>query len=75
MIYAANNPVEASNSGVMAAKYHSALAMEAAKKMRRTRQKRKTGQVVCHHLRMMLSIETLPANRKDPEQPQYPLGF
>ena len=75
MTYTAHNPAEAGNSGVKAAKYHSALAMEAARKMRRTRQKRKTGQVVCHHLRMMLAIETLPASRQDPEQPQYHLGF
>ncbi len=36
---------------------HSLMAMEAAKKMRRSRHKRKTGRVVCHHLRMMLATE------------------
>lgn len=39
------------------ARYHSVLAMEAARKMRRTRQKKKTGQQVCHHLKMMLTAE------------------
>lgn len=34
---------------------HSEMAMHAAKKMRRSRQKLKTGRVVCHHLRMMLA--------------------
>lgn len=37
--------------------YHSVLAMEAARKMRRTRQKLRTGQQVCHHLKMMLASE------------------
>ncbi len=36
---------------------HSTMAMEAAKQMRRSKQKRKTGRVVCHHLRMMLAAE------------------
>ena len=56
--------------------YHSILAMEAARKMRRTRQKRKTGQEVCHHLKMMLA-EPLPAperNRRRSES-QFNLGF
>jgi|APSaa5957512535_1039671.scaffolds.fasta_scaffold242994_1 hypothetical protein len=34
---------------------HSEMAMHAAKKMRRSKQKQKTGRVVCHHLRMMLA--------------------
>lgn len=34
---------------------HSAMAMEAARRMRQTRQKRKTAVLVCHHLRMMLA--------------------
>jgi hypothetical protein len=42
------------------ASYHSELAMEAAKKMRRSRQKQKVGQQVCHHLKMMLAIEVKP---------------
>ena len=33
---------------------HSAMAMRAAKRMSRSKQKQKTGRVVCHHLRMML---------------------
>ena len=37
--------------------YHSVLAMEAARKMRRTRQKKRTGQKICHHLKMMLESE------------------
>lgn len=40
--------------------YHSVLAMEAARKMRRTRKKRETGQAVCHHLKMMLASEPVP---------------
>jgi hypothetical protein len=42
------------------AAYHSELAMQAAKRMRSTRQKRKTGQQVCHHLRMMLASDPSP---------------
>ena len=34
---------------------HSEMAMHAAKKMRRSKQKQKTGRDVCHHLRMMLA--------------------
>ena len=34
---------------------HSEMAMHAAKKMRHSRQKLKTGRAVCHHLRMMLT--------------------
>ena len=43
--------------------YHSEQAMVAARKMRSTKytkQKRQTGQVVCHHLKMMLSRELAP---------------
>ena len=36
---------------------HSAMAMKAAKQMRRSKQKQKTGRVVCHHLRMMLAAD------------------
>lgn len=42
------------------AQYHSQQAMAAARKMRQTKrkqQKQKTGQMVCHHLRMMLNSE------------------
>ena len=42
------------------AKYHSVLAMEAARKMRRSRQKLRTGQEVCHHLKMMLASDPSP---------------
>jgi len=34
---------------------HSALAMQAAKKMRRIKYKRKNSRVICHHLLMMLN--------------------
>ena len=40
------------------AQYHSKQAMVAARKMRITKRrdvKRRTGQMVCHHLKMMLS--------------------
>ncbi len=33
---------------------HSELAMMAAKRMSRSKQKEKNGRVICHHLRMML---------------------
>ncbi len=36
---------------------HSMMAMQAAKRMRSSKQKRRTGHVVCHHLRMMLKAE------------------
>jgi hypothetical protein len=36
---------------------HSMMAMQAAKRMRNSKQKRKTGRVVCHHLRMMLKAD------------------
>jgi len=63
------------------AQYHSERAMAAARRMRRTKQKRKTGHIVCHHLRMMLTSE--PGNqipvaakkRFGAEQPQHQLGF
>ena len=58
------------------AHYHSELAMKAARKMRRTRQKLKTGQEVCHHLRMMLSSDPVPMRDTAAEQqPQRALGF
>ena len=50
----AQSPVDV-RADTIHAKYHSELAMEAARKMCRSRQKRKTGQEVCHHLRMMLA--------------------
>lgn len=61
-------------------KYHSVLAMYAARKMRGTRQKLKTGQKVCHHLKMMLAIEPLPQHSISPGQvgasaSQFRLGF
>lgn len=43
-----------------AVRHHSEKAMKLARSMRRTRQKAKTGHVICHHLRMMLAQE-LPA--------------
>ena len=36
---------------------HSLMAMQAAKRMRNSKQKRKIGHVVCHHLRMMLKAD------------------
>lgn len=51
----------------MQAQYHCEQAMAAAKKMRSTKQKRKTGQMVCHHLRMMLNAE--PAANDCPVMP------
>jgi hypothetical protein len=50
---------ESSQSTGQHAKYHSELAMQAARKMRNSKQKQKTGQMVCHHLRMMLTSELL----------------
>lgn len=48
-----------------AARYHSELAMQAARKMRRTKQKLKTGQEICHHLRMMLASDPVPPASND----------
>ncbi|MBT4161645.1 MAG: hypothetical protein HOC70_14500 [Gammaproteobacteria bacterium] len=70
----------------LVAQYHSEKAMAAARKMRRTRQKQRTGQVVCHHLRMMLAsapakVVTEISGIKRPfleqqeRQPQFQLGF
>ncbi|MCH7743037.1 MAG: hypothetical protein IIB71_10310 [Proteobacteria bacterium] len=60
---------------------HSKMAMQAAKHMRRSKQKQKTGRVVCHHLRMMLVTE-LPVARSflsgrspKPGGKQFALGF
>ena len=36
---------------------HSTLAMQAAKRMRRIKYKRKNSRVICHHLLMMLNSE------------------
>ena len=41
---------------------HSEKAMSLSRKMRQSRHKRKTGQVICHHLRMMLA-EDLPREK------------
>ena len=61
---------------------HSAMAMQAARQMRRSRQKQKTGRVICHHLRMMLATEApvtvRPAFRRiNPQntKQQYSLGI
>lgn len=68
---------EQNNRGQSAivALYHSELAMAAAKKMRRSRQKQKTGQEVCHHLKMMLSSEPPRSAGRNRQEPQYSLGF
>ena len=57
------------------ARYHSELAMQAAKRMRSSRHKQKTGQEVCHHLRMMLTCEPAPRSPVTEARPQYELGF
>ena len=62
------------------AKYHSVLAMEAARNMRRSRQKLRTGQKVCHHLKMMLASGPSPRESvaRDPAvgaESQFRLGF
>ena len=59
----------------VSARYHSELAMQAAKRTRSSRHKQKTGQEVCHHLRMMLRCD--PGNRgaANNVEPQYELGF
>ncbi len=62
------------------AKYHSVLAMEAARNMRRSRQKLRTGQKVCHHLKMMLASDPSPRESASRErvagaEPQFRLGF
>lgn len=69
----ANNPT----GKITSARYHSALAMEAAKKMRRSRQKYKTGHLVCYHLQRMLeSTEALPSKPSHGHhEAQYHLGF
>ena len=63
------------NHSGAAIQYHSEQAMAAARKMRSTRetsQKRKTGQMVCHHLRMMLSAE--PTRKITSVRPLTPLA-
>ena len=66
------------------AEYHSAQAMAAARQMRSSHEKGKTGQIVCHHLRMMLTTEpgaivlSAAANEEvspESDQSQYQLGF
>jgi hypothetical protein len=60
---------------------HSQMAMQAARRMRRSKQKQKTGRVVCHHLRMMLVAEHpvakpyLPASTPKSGEKQFGLGF
>ena len=48
---------------------HSALAMEAARRMRRVKHKEKYGRVVCHHLKQMLtgqaSVPVQPLSKMD----------
>ena len=76
----AQHPVEKPRQkAAIHAQYHSVLAMEAARKMRRTRKKLETGQQVCHHLKMMLlSQPSLPGARRrqsDSAESQFRLGF
>jgi len=54
--------------------YHAMLAMAAARRMRSTRQKQKTGREICHHLRMMLACETAPREEVQPGE-QFRLKF
>jgi len=60
---------------------HSKMAMQAAKRMRRSKQKQKTGRVVCHHLRMMLVTDqpvarsSLPGSLPKAGEKQFALGF
>jgi hypothetical protein len=73
-------PADAAPKAAIHAKYHSVLAMEAAKKMRRSRQKLRTGQKVCHHLKMMLASDPAPREsvsrqRAAGAEPQFQLGF
>ena len=73
-------PVDAGPKAAIHAKYHSVLAMEAARKMRRSRQKLRTGQEVCHHLKMMLASdpsprESVPRKQAAGTEPQFRLGF
>ncbi|MGV0034265.1 MAG: hypothetical protein ACNYPE_04620 [Candidatus Azotimanducaceae bacterium WSBS_2022_MAG_OTU7] len=74
-------PVEvAAPKAAIHAKYHSVLAMEAARKMRRSRQKLRTGQEVCHHLKLMLASDPAPRQSGRRAQvagaePQFRLGF
>ena len=74
-------PVEvAAPKAAIHAKYHSVLAMEAARKMRRSRQKLRTGQEVCHHLKLMLASDPAPRQSARRAQvagaePQFRLGF
>ena len=56
-------------------RYHAELAMKAARKMRSTRQKRKTGHIVCHHLKMMLDSDDRPMTRCPGKANQYRLSF
>ena len=52
---------------------HSLMAMQAAKRMRNSKQKRKIGHVVCHHLRMMLKADEpvrISSNSSIPELPE-----
>ncbi|MBT7722453.1 MAG: hypothetical protein HN739_06360 [Gammaproteobacteria bacterium] len=73
-------PVDTAPKAAIHAKYHSVLAMEAARKMRRSRQKLRTGQEVCHHLKMMLASDpsprgAVPRKQAAGTEPQFRLGF
>ncbi len=62
---------------------HSEMAMMAAKRMSRSKQKQKNGRVICHHLRMMLvsgepvvhAMRPAIAPVRDCGQQQITLGF
>jgi hypothetical protein len=51
---------------------HSLMAMQAAKRMRNSKQKRKIGHVVCHHLRMMLKADEPVRTSSNSSMPALP---
>jgi len=58
-------------------KDHSDLAMKAAKRMQRSRQKEKNGRIICQHLLEMLADESTasrPGTRRRPGRDQSTLG-
>lgn len=69
--------VEEGGGASLEARYHAHLAMRAAKRMGRTREKQKTSRMICHHLKMMLAADELAVKRSSParDDQQYRLGF
>ncbi len=63
---------------------HSEMAMRAARAMRRSKQKKRTGRAVCHHLRMMLAangqglahrMASVEPRGQSPQENQFSLTF